>query len=161
MPVSNRYPFSKRQAKIPTILGVKIVGIVILCVFVVDRFAVVLIENKALTRRFASEMERIDKGYADEADEKIRSLTYFDKFRYDDYPDDISAIFPTREGETAKIRVRPTQYLGDQEERHYFFARIIDGAVLGFGVREGELIILVVYAENGEDIACCFKVSNG
>ena len=126
-----------------------------------DRFAFVLIENKALTRRFAREMEWIDKGYADEADEKIRSLTYLDKFRYDDYPDDISAIFYTREGETTKIRVRPTQYLGDQEERHYFFARLIDGADPGFGVREGELIILAVYAENGEDIACCFKVSNG
>lgn len=126
-----------------------------------DRFAFVLIENKALTRRFAKVIEMIDKGYADEADEKIRSLTYLDKFRYDDYPDDISAIFYTREGEKAKIRVRPTQYLGDQEERHYFFARIIDGAVPGFGVREGELIIIVVYEENGEDIACCFKVSNG
>ena len=126
-----------------------------------DRFAFVLMENKALARRFAREIEIVDKGYADETDEKIRSLTYLDKFRYDDYPDDISAIFYTREGEKAKIRVRLIQYLGDQEERHYFFARLIDGAVPGFGVREGELIILVVYAENGEDIACCFKVSNG
>ncbi len=36
MPVSNRHPLSRRQAEIPTILGVRIVGIIVLRIFVED-----------------------------------------------------------------------------------------------------------------------------
>ena len=87
-----------------------------------------------------------------------RSLTYLDKFRCDDYPDDISTFLYTSEGEKTKIRVRPTRYIGDQDERHYFFASLIDGAAPGFDVHEDETVILVVYEEKGEDIAFCFKI---
>ncbi len=36
MPTRDRYPSSGIQTEIPTILGVRIVGIIVLCVFVVD-----------------------------------------------------------------------------------------------------------------------------
>ena len=36
MPVSDRYSFPKRQTEIPTDLFSEVVGIIVLCVFVVD-----------------------------------------------------------------------------------------------------------------------------
>ena len=58
-----------------------------------------------------------------------------------------------------KIWVRPTQYIGDKEDRHYFFAMLLNEPFSDYGVHYKDQVVLVIDNQNGEDIAICFLSS--
>ena len=122
-------------------------------------FELISIENKALLKRYARDIQITNEGYSDENDEQLRAITYLDKFRHYDCPDDILAILYTQGLKPEKIWVRPTQYMGDKEDRHYFFAKLLNEPFSDYGVHTGEQVVLVIDKQDGEDIAICFPPS--
>ena len=122
-------------------------------------FELIPIENKALLKRYARDIQITNEGYSDENDEQLRAMTCLDKFRHHDCPDDILAVLYVQGLKPEKIWVRPTQYMGDKETRHFFFARLLNEPFSDYGVHSGEQIILVIDNQDGEDVAFCFPSS--
>ena len=71
-----------------------------------EDFELVPIENKALTKIYAEEIEITNTSYSDENDELLRSLTCLDSFRHYDYPDDILALLFSAGKDAENIWVR-------------------------------------------------------
>ena len=122
-------------------------------------FDLIPIENKAICKRYAREIEFTNSGYSDENDEILRSITCLDKFRHEDFPDDVLAVLYVPRMKPEKIWVRPVQFIGNKEERYYFFAKLLNEPFSDYGVHAGEQIVLAVHKKDGEDIAICFPNS--
>ena len=123
-------------------------------------FELIPIENKALQKRYAKDIEITNSCYSNEKDEFLRSITCLDKFRHYDCPDDILAILYVHEKKPERIWIRPTEYIGDKEGRKYFFSKLLNEPFADYGVHNGEQVILVIDQQDGEDIALCFPNSN-
>ena len=122
-------------------------------------FELIPIENKALLKRYAREIQITNEGYSNENDEQLRAITYLDKFRHYDCPDDILAILYVQGLKPEKIWVRPTQYIGDKENRHYFLSTLLNEPFSDYGVHYKDQVVLVIDNQNGEDMAICFPGS--
>ena len=119
-------------------------------------FEFVPIENKALLKRYAREIQITNEGYSDENDELLRSLTFLDPFRHYDCPDDILAILYVQGLQSEKIWVRPIEYAGEKEGRRYFLAQLLNEPFSDYGVHYKDQVVLVIDNQDGEDIAICF-----
>lgn len=122
-------------------------------------FELIPIENKALNKRYTTEIEITNAGYSDENDKFLRSITYLDKFRHYDCPDDVLAVLYLQGMKPERIWVRPVQFIGDNEGRHYFFAKLLNEPFSDYGVHNGEQVVLVIDKQGEEDIAICFPNS--
>ena len=122
------------------------------------RFDLIPIENKALLKRYAREIEIINEGYSNENDEIIRSLTFLDPFRHEDFPDDLLAVLFAQGHKPERIWVRGTEYVGEIEGRRYFRANLLNEPFdEGYGLHNGDEVVLLIDKENGEDVAICFS----
>ena len=122
-------------------------------------FDLIPIENKALSKRYATEIEITNSGYSDENDEALRSITCLDKFRHDDFPDDVLAVLYLPGMKPERIWVRPVQLIGNTGGRHYFFALLLNEPFSDYGVHNGDQVVLVIDKQDGKDIAICFPNS--
>ena len=123
-------------------------------------FELIPIENKALQKRYARDIEITNSCYSNENDEALRAITYLDKFRHYDCPDDILAILYMQGMKPEKIWIRPTQFIGDKGGRRYFFAKLLNEPFSDYGVHNGDQVVLVIDSQDGEDIALCFPNTN-
>ena len=119
-------------------------------------FEFVPIENKALLKRYARDIQITNEGYSDENDELLRSLTFLDPFRHYDCPDDILALLYVHGLQPEKIWVRPTEYLGEREGRRYFHANLLNEPFSSCGAHYKDQVVLVIDNRNGEEMAFCF-----
>lgn len=119
-------------------------------------FQLIPIENKALARRYARDIEITNTSYSNAQDEELRAMTCLDDFRHRYCPDDVLAILRMKDLQPEKIWVRPTQYVGEREERHFFFATLLNEPFSpDYGIHNGEQLILIIDNQNGVDIAIC------
>lgn len=126
-----------------------------------EDFDLVPIENKALTKIYAEEIEITNTSYSDENEELLRSLTCLDSFRHYDYPDDILALLFSPGKNAENIWVRCTQYLGEKEGTHYFFAELLNEPFdKSYGLHNGDRVRLIVGYHEGEERAICFPEEN-
>ena len=124
-------------------------------------FDLIPIENKALLKRYARDIEITNTGYSNEKDEKLRAFTCFDKFRHYDCPDDVLAILYVQGKKPEQIWVRPTDFIGNKEDRSYFFAKLLNEPFdETYGVHNGEHVVLLIDPRDGEDLAMCFPTPN-
>lgn len=121
-------------------------------------FDLIPIENKALQKRYAREIEIINEGYSDENDEVLRAITYLDPFRHEDFPDDLLVVLFEQGQKPEKIWVRCAEYVGQKECRRYFKAKLLNEPFdEGYGLHNGDEVILVIDKDGEEDIAVCFS----
>lgn len=116
-------------------------------------------ESTVLEQKYEKEIEIINTGYSNENDELLRSLTFLDKFRHYDCPDDILAILLSESNDLKpeKIWVRPTEYAGEKQGKQYFVAKLLNDPFSDFGVHNGDDVVLVIGKQNDEDVAICFS----
>ena len=119
-------------------------------------FEFVPIENKALLKRYARDIQITNEGYSDANDELLRSLTFLDPFRHYDCPDDILALLYVHGLQPEKIWVRPIEYAGEKEGRRYLLAQLLNEPFSDYGVHYKDQVVLVIDNQDGEDIAICF-----
>lgn len=120
-------------------------------------FELIPIENKALWKRYSREIEIINTSYSNEQDEQLRAITYLDKYRHYDYPDDILAILCLNGLKPEKIWVRPLELMGERNTKRYFKAKLLNEPYSDYGVHSDDIVILIVDVE--EDIIICFLPS--
>ena len=124
-------------------------------------FEFIPIENKALLKRYARDIEITNTGYSNEKDEKLRAFTCLDKFRHYDCPDDVLAILYVQGKKAEQIWVRPTDFIGNKEDRSYFFAKLLNEPFdKSYGVHNGEQVVLLFDPRDGDDLAMCFPTPN-
>ena len=119
-------------------------------------FEIIPIENKALEKRFSTMLKITNECYSTEEDNKLRSITRLDKFRHEDYPDDIKVILFKEGMKPEQVWMRTTEYLKENENLLFLRAELLNQPYENFGVNLGDVCVVTICDVQDEDLAVAF-----
>ena len=116
-------------------------------------FEIIPIENKALEKRYSTKIKITNEGYSTEDDDKLRSIERLDKFRHEDFPDDIKVILFKEGMKPEQVWMRTEQYLVEQDGAMCIEAKLLNEPYNDFGIHINDVCKIIISSINGEDIA--------
>ena len=94
-----------------------------------------------------------NEGYSTEDDDKLRSIERLDKFRHEDFPDDIKVILFKEGMKPEQVWMRTEQYLVEQDGAMCIEAKLLNEPYNDFGIHINDVCKIIISSINGEDIA--------
>lgn len=119
-------------------------------------FEMIPVENKALEKRFSNMIRITNECYSTKEDDVLRSLVRLDKFRHEDYPDDIRVILFKEGMKPEQVWMRTEQFLAEQDGAICIEAKLLNEPYKDFGVHLNNVCKVIVSNVNGEDLAFMF-----